>query len=44
MEDAVLNNAGLFERAEKRAKKLIENFITQMGKTIGQEYTIIWEE
>lgn len=44
MKAAVLNNAGLFERAERRAKKLIENFITQMGEIIDQEYTIIWKE
>ena len=44
METAVINNAGLFERAESRAKKLIENFIAQMGEIIGQEYTIIWKE
>lgn len=44
METALLNNTGLFERAEKRAKELIESFITQMSKTIGQEYTIVWKE
>lgn len=44
MEASVINNTGLFERAESRAKKLIENFLAQMGKAIGQEYTIVWKE
>ena len=43
MEMAIINNVGLFERAERRAKTLIENFIKQMGEKMGQEYTIIWK-
>lgn len=43
MKAAIINNSGLFERAERRAKTLIESFITQMGEKLGQEYTIIWK-
>ncbi len=43
MTSAVQNNKGLFERAERRAKALIENYIKQMSERIGQEYTITWK-
>ena len=42
MKDAILNNKGLFLKAEDRAKELIENYITKLGEAVGQEYTINW--
>lgn len=42
MEKAVLDNKSLFQKAEDRAKEFVENFIINLGKTIGKEYKIIW--
>lgn len=42
MEQAVLENQGLFKKVEDRAKELIENYITKLGEAIGKEYTIEW--
>ncbi len=43
MKSNVENNSALFIRAQDRAKKLIENYITQLGEASGVEYHIIWE-
>lgn len=42
MKQSILANDGLFFKAESRAKELIENYITQLGEAIGQEYIIKW--
>ena len=41
MEKAVLENSGLFVKAEKRAKDLIEGFIKKM---YGEKYKIEWKK
>ena len=43
MKEAVLNDKALFQRAEDRAKELIESYITNLGNAIEKTYTIIWE-
>ena len=43
MKSNVENNSALFIRAQDRAKKLIENYITQLGEASGVEYQIIWK-
>ena len=42
MEQALLENQGLFRKAEERAKELIENYIIKIGEATGKEYTIEW--
>lgn len=42
MKKAVLDNPGLFLKAEERAKELIENYITKLGEAAGKEYKIEW--
>lgn len=37
-------NTMVFEEATERAKKLIQNYIVQMGKLTNKEYTIEWIE
>ena len=43
MENAIINNPGLFIKAETKAKELIENYVNNLGEIIGQEYTINWK-
>ena len=43
MEKAVKKNSALFQRAEKNAKELIENYIAELSKIIEKEYKIIWK-
>lgn len=42
MIEEVQENKALFERAEKEAKKLIENYIKKIGETSNIEYQIKW--
>ncbi len=42
MKKAIKGNAALFLMAETKAKNLIENYITEISKAIGTEYTINW--
>lgn len=44
MNKATGENTMLFEEATERAKKLIQNYIVQMGKLTNKEYTIEWIE
>lgn len=44
MLEAVSNNQALFIKAQERAKELIENYIENIGKATGKEYTIQWVE
>lgn len=43
MENAVIENQALFRQAEERAKKLIENYINNLGEAVGKGYTIEWK-
>lgn len=43
MRKNVENNTLLFEKAENRAKELIENYIKKLGNLIGKEYSINWK-
>ena len=43
MRNAVNNNTALFVKAENKAKELIKNYIEQLGKIIGKDYTINWK-
>ena len=44
MKESVLKNQTLFERAEKIAKDLIENYINKLSDVSGKKYNIIWKE
>lgn len=44
MEQAIMDNKGLFVKAESRAKELIENYILKIGEVIGVEYVIEWDK
>ncbi|MBR7133906.1 MAG: DUF4230 domain-containing protein [Clostridia bacterium] len=43
MEKAVKDNKMLFIKAEENAKRLIENYITELGKATGDDYQIKWK-
>lgn len=43
MKASVENNTVLLKNAQDRAKKLIENYITQLGEVSGVAYNIIWK-
>lgn len=43
MKETVRANSSLLLNAQYRAKKLIENYIEQLGKAQGIEYSIKWE-
>lgn len=43
MKKSVENNKSLMQSAETRAKELIENYIQEIGNSIGKEYIIEWE-
>lgn len=36
-------NTALLVNAQERAKKMIENYIMQLGETTGTEYQITWK-
>ena len=40
---AVEENTALLVNAQERAKKMIENYIMQLGETTGTEYQITWK-
>ncbi|MCI7130403.1 MAG: DUF4230 domain-containing protein [Lachnospiraceae bacterium] len=42
MEETVSSNTTLLLNAQNRAKKLIENYIVQLGEATGVEYHITW--
>jgi type III secretory pathway component EscV len=42
MEQTVKKNSSLLMNAQERAKKLIENYITQLGDAVGVTYDISW--
>lgn len=44
MQKTVTENKALFERAEKKAKDLIENYINKLGEISGKRYNIIWNK
>ena len=44
MEAALNENGNLFKRAERKAKELIENYITKLSEAIDREYTIVWKQ
>lgn len=44
MNQQTKENTLLFEEASERAKKLIQNYVQQMGKLAGKEYNIHWIE
>lgn len=44
MRASVEANTALMTNAKERAKKLIENYIMQLGAACGVEYNIIWED
>ncbi len=44
MEETVENDSAVLIMAQERAKKLIENYITQLGKSCGRNYSIIWTD
>ena len=43
MKNAVLNNPSLLASAETQARELIENYIEQVGRLTGVEYTVYWK-
>ena len=43
MKQTAQENTALLTNAQSRAKDLIENYIKQIGKATGVEYTIHWE-
>lgn len=43
MKANIENDAALLETARERAKKLIENYIEQLGEASGTEYVITWK-
>ena len=44
MKDTVQQNKSLFATAQDRAKKMIKNYIDQIGNRIGKKYRIEWEQ
>ena len=42
MEEQVRNNTSLFDNAQIKAKKLIENYIRQLGEISNIQYNITW--
>ncbi len=44
MKKQVEKDEGLFSQAEERAKKLIGNYVKEIGKAAGVEYEITWRE
>lgn len=44
MKNEVQNNQGIMEKATRRAKTLIENYINQLGDAVGITYKIEWME
>lgn len=44
MKKTVKKNKGIFLRAQEEAKKLIENYIDNLGKLTGEKYNIKWKE
>lgn len=43
MKEKVMNDEKLLLMAQNRAKKLIENYLIQLGKTQGIDYKITWD-
>ena len=42
LEEEASSNKALLSEAQQRAKTLLENYITNIGTTIGETYTITW--
>lgn len=42
--ESIQNDSSLLANAKDRAKKLIENYINQLGEASGTEFTIKWED
>lgn len=43
MEEAAKNNSTLLITAQQQAQKLLTDYVNNIGKQIGKEYTITWE-
>lgn len=43
MENVIKGNTALFTKAENKAKELIENYISKLGKITGKQYSITWK-
>ena len=43
MKNEVMQNKSLINKATERAKRLIENYIKQLGDVTGTEYVIEWK-
>lgn len=43
MKKSLYDNKGLFERAEREAKNIIESYVNEIGKLSGKKYKIIWK-
>lgn len=41
--ESIQNDSSLLANAQDRAKKLIENYINQLGEASGTEFTVKWE-
>lgn len=42
LEEAASNDTALLDNAQQRAQALLEDYITNIGKAIGKDYTIQW--
>ena len=42
LEQAAADDTALLASAQQRAQELLEEYITNIGKAVGQEYTITW--
>ena len=42
MELTAMNDKVLLAQAQQRAQKLLEDYVNNIGKVIGKEYTIEW--
>lgn len=43
MENNIINNSSLLDTAKQQARKLIENYINQIGEATGVNYTVNWK-
>jgi uncharacterized lipoprotein YehR (DUF1307 family) len=44
IQNQIINDTSLLTSAQDRAKKLIENYINQLGEMTGSTYTVKWED
>jgi hypothetical protein len=44
IQNQIINDTSLLASAQDRAKKLIENYINQLGEMTGSTYTVKWED